>query len=1011
MRCSRVRSYLAPRFSFRLDWDSPVRTTTACIRTALLLALGACFGPAQPCALALSPHKSLTQYTHTVWTQEHGLPQDSIRAIAQTSDGYLWLGTDEGLARFDGYEFAVFTKARGHLPSNAITWLSAAPDGALWIGTPNGLACYRDKKFVTYTTKDGLPDNSIASVYVDHSGAVWAAAGIVLSRFQDGRFSNYGPQNGLSIQTVRIVYGDRDRNLWVAGFGGVAKLVDGKFAEVIGAESMGGNIVTSMLKDRQGNIWVAGSKGLLKLSPDGKLRSYGAGDGLPDPFVRSLWEDRDGNLWAGTNGGLCRLEGGRFSVSSYGGVRDTDWVRCILEDREGDLWVGMNSGLNRYRDDPFTMFTRSEGLPSNEPTVVYQDRSGGIWVGFHDAGLLRVAGGERVVHDSSNGLPSREVFAIREARDGDLLVATREGLSRIRGGHSLNYIVQDEVGRRLVFDVLEDTQGRLWVATPGGLKVLRHEHFESVLPGAPLLNDAFVVLTETRDGALWAGTYGKGLYRIKDGQKRLYGERDGLSSLQIRALLEDRDGSLWIGTFGGGLNLLSQGNFTTFTAQDGLLSDNISHVEDDGQGSLWLSTTRGICRVSKQQLKDFAAGSLKALTPLNYGVEDGLRSAQCAPGYPTGGGGTRSTDGRLWFPTTTGLAVLDPSEKRMHGLPPAVHLSGITADGKEIDLDKTTGLGPGEGRLQFRYTAIHLAAPEQVRYQYRLEGLDKDYQSAGARRTANYNSLNHGHYRFVVKASLPDGASSEASYAFQLLPHFHETSWFLYLCAALASAAIWGIYRLRLRQIQSRFNLVLEERARLAREIHDTLAQGFVGLSSQLDAVAAMVPREPETAKKHLELARKMARHSVTEARRSVQDLRASALEGQDLSSALETAARQWTAGSPVQVEVDASGGGTKLPQDAEQHLLRIAQEAVTNAVKHAGAAKIRIRLRSVNGGLRLSVEDDGRGFDLDNAFSALGGHFGLLGMRERAERLGGKLDLKSESGKGTRVEVTVPLS
>jgi signal transduction histidine kinase len=438
-------------------------------------------------------------------------------------------------------------------------------------------------------------------------------------------------------------------------------------------------------------------------------------------------------------------------------------------------------------------------------------------------------------------------------------------------------------------------------------------------------------------------------------------------------------------------------------------------VEDDGKGSLWLSTTRGICHLAKKQLEDFAAGRIRSLSPVNYGVEDGLRSAQCAPGYPTGGGGTRTRDGRLWFPTSRGLAVYDPAVRKREVTPPLVQFVEMTAEGQPVDFNHPAHLPPGDGRMQIRYTGIHLSAPERVRYSYKLQGLDADWVQAGGRRVINYNSLRHGHYNFTVRAALAGGPASEASYSFDLLPHFYDTVWFRCLAGLLLMAAAWGAYQMRLQQIRSRFALVLGERARLAREIHDTLAQGFVGISSQLDAVAMCLLTDPGAARRYLELARKMARHSLTEARRSVMDLRASALEGHDLPAALSQAARQWTAGSEVQVHVDivhldVAGGARTLPEETEQHLLRIAQEAVANTVKHARAREVRIRLEMENGRLSLSVTDDGQGFEQTDAFSEIGGHFGLLGMRERAERLGGELELHSTPGRGTQVEVKVPI-
>jgi signal transduction histidine kinase len=364
----------------------------------------------------------------------------------------------------------------------------------------------------------------------------------------------------------------------------------------------------------------------------------------------------------------------------------------------------------------------------------------------------------------------------------------------------------------------------------------------------------------------------------------------------------------------------------------------------------------------------------------------------------------------LWFTTSRGLAVYDPKTRQQPHLAPVMHLVEMTANNKAIDLAQPAKLPPETQRVEFHWAGLHLSAPEQVQYSYRLDGVDPDWVRAGSRRLQNYNSLHHGSYRFLVRATLPGGQSSEAAYNFGVLPYFYETAWFRILGVALLIAAGWGLYGLRLRQIRSRFALVLEERARLAREIHDTLAQGFVGISSQLDAVAMCLTDETSPARKYLDMARKMARHSVTEARRSVMDLRSSVLEGQDLASALESGTRVWTAGSGVEVKVNVEGPPGELPQEMEQHLLRIAQEAVANVLKHAGATHIAIQLRTEARKLRLRIEDNGHGFEQKDVFSSLGGHFGLIGMRERAERLGGEMHLQSRPGGGTEVEVMVPL-
>ncbi len=351
-------------------------------------------GSTLPCGrnqpLALDPHKSLTQYSSAVWTQQQGLPQDTIRAITQTSDGYLWLGTDEGLARFDGYDSTIFDKANGDLPANSITALAATADGALWIGTTNGLTLYRDKQFRTFTIQQGLPDNSIQALYEDHPGALWVVAGAYLSRFQNGKFNTYTPGSDLPGISVRSIGEDRQHNLWIGGMGSLARMQANHFVPVLDKKALSGVVFTSLMADREGNFWAAGTRGPVEVSPSGKVRQYDTADGLPDNLVRALLQDRDGVIWAGTNDGLARLQGGRFSAVR--GENSQEAVRCLFEDREGNLWVGSNSGLIRLRDDLLTVYGKSEGLPGDEPNSVFQDHAGRVWVGFHDSGLLLFSG-------------------------------------------------------------------------------------------------------------------------------------------------------------------------------------------------------------------------------------------------------------------------------------------------------------------------------------------------------------------------------------------------------------------------------------------------------------------------------------------------------------------------------------------------------------------------------------------------------------------------------------------
>lgn len=969
---------------------------------SLLLVATACFNLASASPL----HKSLTQFSRAVWTQQQGLPQDTVRAITQTSDGYLWLGTDEGLARFDGYEFIAFTRQHGGLPADSITSLAAGKDGSLWVGTPDGLARYDGKRFRTYGRKDGLPDGAIESLLVDHTGSLWIVLGGNVSRFDGRRFTDFRAGYEVPLNRVRAITEDRSGTVYLAGYSGVVRLADGRFQTVIGPEVLRADFPLGIRVGDSGTIWVLGTRGEITYDRQGRIRRYGQAEGLPNSFglTGALEVDHEGNVWIGTAAGVARIRRDDFQTRTdmvAGSGRGA--VRCIFEDREGNIWLGTNNGLVRLHDDVFTVYGKLDGLPSDEPTSVHQDRSGKIWIGFLDGGLRLFSNGGSPQGTSTNG-----VFSIQETPQGDLLVAGRDGLMRRSGEHWRTFVAPDPVGRKSVYNALGDSTGRIWLALPRGLGVLDRGQFESVIDGGVQPDASLYSLAEGSDGSIWAASDRKGLWRIQGNQKRLYTVADGLGSNQIHALYADPEGEIWAGTFGGGLSVFRGGKFVTYTAKDGLLSDNISNILDDGE-FLWLTTTRGICRVAKQDFRDLAEHRINVLNPANYGIADGLRSAHGPPGISSGG--DRHADGSLWFVTSGGLAVFDPGKSRQPAPTPPVYLVEMTSEGRALDWGESPRIAPGTRRLQFRYAAIHLSAPEAILYSYKIEGLDSDWVTAGHRREVNYDNLRHGHYRFLVRAELPGLSASETSFEFEVLPHVYETAGFRLLCALMLIALGWIGYRIRVGQIRARYSGVLQERARLAREIHDTLAQAFVGIASQLDVVEMKLPESAVDTKGSLDLARRMALHSLTEARRSLSDLRTAALDDQDLHTALRTGAEMWVAGSGVEVQVEVGGDTADVSPDVAQQVLRIAQEAVTNALKHSGASRVTVTLQIENRRLELRVVDNGTGFESRDIFAYANGHFGVLGMRERAERVNGELRLESLPGHGTQVCIVVPLA
>ncbi|MEO5923016.1 MAG: two-component regulator propeller domain-containing protein [Bryobacteraceae bacterium] len=960
--------------------------------------------------LALDPDKAFTQYSRAQWTQAQGLPQDSVRAIMQTPDGYLWLGTSEGLVRFDGYDFVTYTKRDGHLPSNSVITLALGQAGKLLIGTSEGLAAYENGKFRSYPAAEGLPSRSITSVVEQSNGDLWTVSAGTLCHIVNGKPHRISEAQLGPVQSPRVVYEDGEQQLWVAGVGGVVKLEGKAFVPVLGPEQLGETVINRILKNRDG-LWMAGGKGLVRFQPGKPIQRYTTADGLPNDLVLELMEDHTKTLWVGTYNGFSRLRDGRFEGPSAQSLEDRGLVWSLYEDREGNLWVGAQNALMRLRDDPFTIYGKPEGLPSDAPMAVHEDKAGRLWVAFRDSGLTAFRPGQPRTFTTKDGLPSNEIYGIRDGAGGDLLISSMGGLSRMSHGTFTNYQIPDPGGRTAVHDAVMDHSGQIWAATPSGVFKLREGKWQAATPSSSNPVSYTLVLSEGPDQSIWAGTFLDGLWWIQGGKARLYTTADGLGSNQIRSLLWDEQHTLWIGAFDGGLTRFRDGTFQRFRASDGLLSDNIGHVDDDRQGSLWLSTTRGLCRISKQQLDDFAAGKIKKLTPVNYGSAEGLRSTLMAPSFPAGGGGTLSKDGRLWFSSSNGLVSMQPGrdfqDELRNRVDPVTRIVAVKVDDQDVNAD-TPELPPGFGRIEFSYVGLHLSAPESLQYAYKLEGQDKNWISAQGLRRTSYHNLPHGDYRFLVRATNRGGQTGEAQYRFTVLPHYYETVPFLLLMTAALGSLVYGAYRYRLRQVQTRFAMVVEERARLAREIHDTLAQGFVGISHQLDALSGTLDGDPAAAHQQLDLARKMTRHSLTEARRSMIDLRDSELQGQSLPQALSAAARRWVAGRPVEMKLDVMEMRRKLPLETEQNLFRIAQEAVANALKHAEAHSIAVQLNDAADGVVLTVADDGKGFDPSNSFSGIGGHFGIIGMRERAEREGGTFSISSEAGRGTLVEVTV---
>jgi PAS domain S-box-containing protein len=759
----------------------------------------------------LDPSKAITQYTHDVWKTEAGLPQNSVLAITQTRDGYLWLGTEEGLARFDGVSFSVFDKrTTPAIGTNTISALLEDQRGNLWIGTNGGGLTRRDTsgRFFRYTTRDGLGSDVVLSLHEDRKGSLWVGTdGGGISRLRDGRFTTYTVRDGLPDNSVFSICSGRDGSLWLGTHAGLSRFYGGRFTTFGHRDGLPNLYIKALYIDHEGNLW-AGTNGggLARLQKDGRFTTYTTKDGLSSNVIWALYEDREGSLWIGTGaGGLDRLHAGRFAAyTAKQGLSSND-VWCLYEDREGSLWIGTtDGGLNRLRDAAFTTYTTLEGLSSDVVLPVIEAADGSLWMGTDGGGLNRLKDGRVTSYTTKNGLSNNLVFSLCQERDGSLWIGTRHGLNRYQNGRFRVYTSRDGLPNDVVMASYVDHRGTLWIGTRGGLSRFENGKFVTYTTEQGLSNDNISAIYEDSGGHLWIGTVGGGINELHDGMVTTYSTANGLSNNVIWSIAGEDDGTLWIGTNGGGLVRFKNGRFTAFTTREGLFDDVVFQILDDGRGYLWMSSNKGVFRVEKQQLNAFARGQIRAVSSVAYGTADGMKSRECNGGFQPAGWKTR--DGRLCFPTMKGLAIIDPAHPAAKLPPPPVVIEQVSVDQRSFSPSPGLHAPPGKGQLEFEFAALSFIAPEKIRFRYRLEGFDKEWTDAGSRRAAYYTNLPPGTYRFRVKACNSDGVWNEvgATLPLTLEPHFYQTSWFYGLCGLLVISLGVAGHHLRVRQLNRR---------------------------------------------------------------------------------------------------------------------------------------------------------------------------------------------------------------
>lgn len=775
----------------------------AALLGGLLIYSGACG--------ALDPDRSVTQYVIDQWGPQQGLPHNVVRAVTESSDGYLWVATQSGVARFDGASFTVFNPLNTPaLASEDIRDVVQHSSGELWIATyGGGVVRVRDGRFTRFTADDGLGDNIVRCAYEDSRGAVWFCTASGLTRLWDGEFSTYTREHGLLDNLVYNVAEDADGNLWVGVLGGASRLSRDGFTNFRAGKELpaGVSFVFGLARDGRGGMWMGTYGGGLLHYRDGEVRAINGEDGLADDRLLAVARDGDDNLWIATyDKGVQRYRDGEFELLGADIGLHAGIPFDIFEDSRGNIWIGTaGAGLHRLKDGPFVTYGLPEGLADPKVFAVTGEPGGAVWLGTEGGGLHRLEDGGLTVYTAAHGLSNDNIVSLALTEDGSLWAGTfGAGLNRLREGRFESWDQRDGLPGDQVFALEPDGSGGVWVGTINGLARIHNGNVTAYGRGDGLPANDIRALLVDRSGVLWIGTNGGGLSRFDGEGFSNYSRVDGLAGELVYSLYEDDRGVLWIGTKDGGLSRLEDGVLTTMTSSDGLWHDSIYAITEDDAGNLWFSCPKGVFRASRERIEEVMRGSASGLDVRTFDHGDGLRE-----GHTVGGSQPavwKSPEGRLWFATFAGVSVVDPTAVPDELASPGVVLEQALVDGEPVDPGRAMVLPPGSTNLEFHYTAVELSNADRVRFRYRLLGLEDDWIDAGRRRVAYFTRLPPGDYRFQVAASMNGGAgnASLAELPFTLRPQFHQTQWFLLAAGAALVASGFGLYALRARGIRRR---------------------------------------------------------------------------------------------------------------------------------------------------------------------------------------------------------------
>jgi signal transduction histidine kinase/ligand-binding sensor domain-containing protein len=966
-----------------------------------------------------------SDYHLRFWQVENGLPQSKVTALTQTRDGYLWVGTYGGLARFDGVQFTVFDeKSAPELGDSRVTSLFEADDGVLWIGHENGsVSTYKNGKFQTIAVRN---DEKIYSMATDEAGDVWLLndAGLFI-RVRDGLALS--PPTGAAEKLLNLSRAP-DGTIWVAHDGRLSRLEHGSSFQLLPGEN--NTYVQGMCPSRDGGWWVTSNGRIRKLNHGQWSQNMTTPWGML-PLTR-VFETSDGALLAATyNDGFFMMFPGTDKPAVHFNQASgfpSDEIVSVLEDREGDFWIGTgDSGLIELHHNNVQRLSPPDNWRGRAVMSIYPGRaSGELWVGTEGAGLYHYQNGDWSNFGYTNGIGNSYIWSVAIDGAGELWVGTWNAGLYLREGDHFKIAPGMENLKVPVPALLPARDGGLWVGMSLGL--LRYQagrtNWFTEVDGKSLRDVRTII--EAPNGAVWFGMAGNGLACLETNRIHSFSRADGLPSDRIQCLRLDAAGALWIGSFGGGLCRYKQGKFSVINSEQGLPNSMISDIEDDGQGFFWMGSRGGIIRASKSELNDCADGKIKEVHCLIYGIDDGLPTIECSGGLQPAG--CQTPDGRLWFPTTKGLVVVDPRAIKINRLPPPVVLEELVVDGQYVtNLTMPLRIPPGRDHFDFYYTALSLVAPDKVRFKYRIEGLETAWVDAGTKRVANYSFLPPGAYTFHVIACNNDGVWNETgvSLPFLLLPHFWQTWWFHFIAGLTIVGAFSGVawfaarrrMRLKLEQIERQRELEYE-RSRIARDIHDDLGSQLTSITMLSDAVRSQLD-DPKQTSEDLNQIYDTAREATRSMDEIVWAVNPNHDSMESLASYLEKFALDFLRAADVKCRLNMplQFPGWRLTSELRHNFFLSYKEALNNVAKHAAASEVLISLTIEATAFEIVIQDNGRGFDqrafkgklIDNPDRLAGGN-GLDNMNQRLLKIGGRCDITSAPGNGTKVILRVTL-